>query len=120
MSLIVEIQTPASEGYRDLLRYYSAGDYNAQYLRGFEFLISPLIRNGFLANDEDYCLVTGTKPLPSEKNPNQYITRSHFELYLRMYERIMRKNHIVGGFDAQEDSVQMEDVAVDPFEEYRR
>ena len=120
MPLYVEIQGPANEAYKALIRFYNNGDYNAKYLRTFEHVISPLIKTGFLAQDEDYKKVAESYPLPPDNARNQYIPGVAFDLYMCAYERIMRKNHIVGGFDEVTEDPEMYETVVDPFEEYRK
>lgn len=120
--LFIQVTYGAEAAYNDLRRYFAEGDYNADYLRTFETYLSPLLKEGFLVNHPKYKEITAQYPLPDEDADNQYIPAKGFLLYMRMYERIMRECHIVGGWDEPalaEEAVSDERV-VDPMEDYYR
>ncbi len=119
-SLYIQVTYGAEAAFNDLRRYYAEGDYNACYLRTFETYLSPLLKEGFLVNHPKYREVTSQYPLPDEDDDNQYIPSKGFLLYLRMYERIMRECHIVGGWDDPTEDVAMDDRVVNPLAEYNR
>ena len=119
-SLYIQVTYGAEAAFNDLRRYYAEGDYNACYLRTFETYLSPLLKEGFLVNHPKYREVTSQYPLPDEDDDNQYIPSKGFLLYLRMYERIMRECHIVGGWDDSTEDVAMDDRVVNPLAEYNR
>ena len=91
-----------------------------EYGRAASDAVEWLLKEGFLVNHPKYREVTSQYPLPDEDDDNQYIPSKGFLLYLRMYERIMRECHIVGGWDDPTEDVAMDDRVVNPLAEYNR
>lgn len=85
----------------------------------FILTLSPMLKKDFLINDPDYKAVTAKYPLPPEDASNQYLTAEGFNLYIMMFEKIMRKNHIIGGWE--EDQQQASDgTTLDPLIDYMK
>ena len=120
-NLFIPMQYTATQAYNDLLFYYADEDYNAQYIRTFEVMLSPLLKEGFLIKDKEYRRITEIYPLPDPDDDNQYLSAEGFRLYIRTFEKVMRKYHIIGGWESDEQQDDMvSNTAVDPLLEYKK
>ena len=118
-NLFIPTQGPAAEAYNDLVRYYGAEDYHAHYIRTFQVILSSLLKEDFLVNDPDYKDAVAMYPLPPSNAPNPYLPQEGFLYYLMVFEKVMRKNNIIGGFDAEETRPDVTDGStLDPLIDY--
>ena len=119
-NLFIPMQYTATQAYNELLYYYADEDYNAQYIRTFEMILSSLMKKEPLVKDEEYIAITRIYPLPDPDDGNQYLPAEGFRLYVMTFEKIMRKYHIIGGWEEEQQDEMVTDTAVDPLLEYRK
>ena len=117
-NLFIPVQDSATVAFEELRGYYGRRDYHAHYIRMFTITLSPMLKEDFLVNDPDYRAVTEAYPLPPENAPNQYLQAEGFLLYIMMFEKIMRKNHIIGGWEAEEQQQVSDGTTLDPLLDY--
>lgn len=118
-NLFIPVQDSAKLAFEELRGYYGRRDFHSHYIRMFTLTLSPMLKKDFLNNDPDYMAVTKEYPLPPEGASNPYLTAEGFNLYIMMFEKIMRKNHIIGGWE--EDQQQASDgTTLDPLIDYMK
>jgi hypothetical protein len=85
--------TDLNAGWREIVSYFSEGDYCVSYLRTFEFILSPNCPDKMLWNYPEYKELEAIQPLPDDMNAR--IDARTYMAYLMVYEQIMREVGLV-------------------------
>ena len=85
--------TDLNASYREIVRYFSEGDYCVAYLRSFEFFLSPNCPDRMLWNFPQYKELEAIQPLPDDNNAR--VDARTYMAYLMVYEQIMREVGLV-------------------------
>lgn len=119
-NLFIPMQDSAKRAYDELIQFFALEDYHAQYIRTFQIILSSMLKEDFLVNDPDYKEAVKLYPLPTSDKVNQYLPQEGFRYYIMVFEKIMRKNNIIGGFDPESPSEATDGSTLDPLMDYRK
>lgn len=109
ISLYKDTITGLNREYDVLLNLFLIGDCRVVYLKKFEMWLSLNCPEYPLWVNERYIRLSTKYPLP--QNPEAYVSRKLFYLYLMLYEMVMRDIGLIGRKKEQSKSPAVFDMA---------